>query len=232
VSTHETVRACQHLVRVTLDPDQPGQICSAADGVELESGSAYVVSTEEGLRLGRLAGYELPVLRQPASRVVGTLLRRADSGDVQRAEELAALEHDVAVYCRQRAKELDLPIRPVVVHAPLDRDTVYVCYSAEERVDIRTLARDMTRRFQRRVELRQVGVRDQAKLCGGFGPCGRTLCCTSHMSKFNSITIRMAKAQRLSLNPSRISGMCGRLMCCLSHEAPAGKPSGRGRRNG
>jgi cell fate regulator YaaT (PSP1 superfamily) len=110
-------------------------------------------------------------------------------------------------------------MRPVTAIVPLDRDTVVITFAAEERVDFRELLRDLGRRTRRRVELRQIGVRDQAKASGGWGPCGRTLCCSTFMARFNSVTIRMAKAQRLSLNPSRISGMCGRLMCCLAHEA-------------
>jgi len=102
-------------------------------------------------------------------------------------------------------------------------------FAAEERVDLKELVRAMSRQLRRRVELRQVGVRDQAKLSGGWGPCGRMLCCSAHMSRFASISIRMAKAQNLSLNPARISGMCGRLMCCLSHEAGDGAPRGRAR---
>ena len=112
---------------------------------------------------------------------------------------------------------------------PLDRDTIVITFAAEERVDFRELLRDLGRRTRRRVELRQIGVRDQAKASGGWGPCGRMLCCSTFMTRFNSVTIRMAKAQKLSLNPTRISGMCGRLMCCLAHEAneadAARKPS-------
>jgi cell fate regulator YaaT (PSP1 superfamily) len=223
MSATPPVQATPRLVRITIQDGLPGQTCAAADGVDLERDGWYVIETEEGERLGKLAGYELPVLRTAGQRILGTLVRRAGRRDCERGEALSSLAQEIAAFCRQRARELSLPVRPVSVHVPLDRDTVYLCYSAEERVDNRVLTKDLARRFHRRFELRQVGVRDQAKLCGGFGPCGRTLCCTAHMSRFSSITIRMAKAQRLSLNPTRISGMCGRLMCCLSHEMPVGR---------
>jgi cell fate regulator YaaT (PSP1 superfamily) len=211
-------------IRVTLAPGLPGQLCQASAGLELEEGAWYIVGTEEGERLGRLASYELPVLRKSPGRPVGTLLRRAVAAEVEHGEQVAQLEQEALTFCRKRARELGLPLRPVAAVVPLDRETVYMTFAAEERVDLRELLRDLGRHLRRRVELRQIGVRDQAKLAGGWGPCGRPQCCSLYMSRFNSITIRMAKAQHLSLNPSRISGMCGRLMCCLSYEMPVPPP--------
>jgi cell fate regulator YaaT (PSP1 superfamily) len=195
--------------------------------VELEIGGAYVVASADGERVGRLAGHEIPVLRPCSDRVAGSVLRRAVPNEVARAEELALVARDALRFCRERARELNVPMRPVSAIVPLDRDTLVITFAAEERVDFRALLRDLGRRTRRRVELRQIGVRDQAKSSGGWGPCGRMLCCSTFMARFNSVTIRMAKAQKLSLNPTRISGMCGRLMCCLAHEAP---PEGSGKR--
>jgi cell fate regulator YaaT (PSP1 superfamily) len=199
--------------------------------VAARSGDWYVIRTDDGERLGRVAGFELPVVRACAGRPAGTVLRAASPEEVETARRLADGERDALLLCRQRSRELKLPIRPVAALIPLDRDVVIMTFAAEERVDLKELVRTLSRQLRRRVEMRQVGVRDQAKFAGGWGPCGRTLCCSSHMTRFASISIRMAKAQNLSLNPARISGMCGRLMCCLSHEAPAGAARPRSQRD-
>jgi len=209
------------LVRVSLSPGLPGQPCQRGAAVETRVGEWYVVRTNDGERLGRIAEFELPVLRPGGGRPVGTVVRPASGEEIERGRRLAEIEREVLALFRQRARELHLEVRPVAAVAPLDRESVViVTYAAEERSDVKELVRALSRQLRRRVELRQVGVRDQAKLAGGWGPCGRMLCCSSHMTRFTSISIRMAKAQNLSLNPARISGMCGRLMCCLSHEAP------------
>jgi len=207
------------LVRVVLNEDLPGCVCSVGEGVDVEVGAVYVVATADGERLGRLARFELPVLRPCGERVVGTLVRRASADDLERGREMAFRERELVEFLRRRARELSLPLRPIAAVFPLDRNEAYVSFAAEDRVDFRDLLRELGRRAHRRVELRQVGVRDQARLSGGWGPCGRALCCATFMTRFSSVTIRMAKAQNLSLNPARISGMCGRLMCCLAHEA-------------
>jgi cell fate regulator YaaT (PSP1 superfamily) len=207
------------VVRISFSPDLPGQICNATDGVQLRPGSWYVVACREGERVGQLVAGEVPLLRPCAERAVGTVVRAASEAEVNRAGELAGVARDALRFCRERARELDLAMRPVSAVVPLDHDTIAIAFAAEQRVDFRELLRDLAHRTRRRVELRQIGVRDQARACGGWGPCGRTLCCSTFMARFNSVTIRMAKAQKLSLNPTRISGMCGRLMCCLAHEA-------------
>lgn len=216
-------------VRISFSADLPGQICQVAEGVKLGIGEWYVVASGEGERVGRLAGFELPVLRPCADRCAGTVVRGALSKEVERGRQLADIEREALQFCRHRALDLNLPMRPVFAVAPLDRDVLIVAFAAEERIDFRELLRDLSRRMRRRVELRQIGVRDQAKASGGWGPCGRVLCCSTFMARFSSVTIRMAKAQRLSLNPARISGMCGRLMCCLAHEDADGKNAGAGK---
>ncbi len=211
-------------VRITFSRELPGQVCSLKPGVELEAGALYVVTCADGERVGRLAAHEVPVVRPCTERVAGNVTRRATPAEVTRAGELDLVARDALRFCHERARELNLALRPVAAIVPLDRDTVVITFAAEERVDFRELLRDLGRRTRRRVELRQIGVRDQAKASGGWGPCGRMLCCSTFMARFNSVTIRMAKAQKLSLNPARISGMCGRLMCCLAHEAATADP--------
>jgi cell fate regulator YaaT (PSP1 superfamily) len=210
------------LVRVTFAPGTVGHVCQQAGTTAARSGEWYVIRTDDGERLGRIASFELPVFRPTAGRPAGTVVRPASAAEIEAGRRLAGIERDAMQLCRQRARELRLEIRPVSALVPLDRDVVILTFAAEERTDLKELVRTLSRQLRRRVELRQVGVRDQAKSAGGWGPCGRTLCCSTHMTRFASISIRMAKAQNLSLNPARISGMCGRLMCCLSHEAPAG----------
>jgi cell fate regulator YaaT (PSP1 superfamily) len=218
-------------VRVTFAAGAVGQVCQQVEAVTARSGDWYVVRTDDGERLGRVAGFELPVVRPCGGRPAGTVLRAASPEEIEAARRLADDEREAFLLLRQRARELKLPIRPVAALIPLDRDVVIMTFAAEERVDLKELVRTLSRQLRRRVEMRQIGVRDQAKSAGGWGPCGRTLCCSSHMTRFASISIRMAKAQNLSLNPARISGMCGRLMCCLSHEAPAGAARPRSQRD-
>ena len=217
------------LVRLSFNDDLPDVVCRLAEGVELVAGRRYVVETADGERLGRLRQFRLPVVKGPAGAVAGTVVRSATPADEDRNRELEAMAADALRYCREWARREKVDLRPVWAFAPLDRNTLLISFSAEQRIDFRALLRDLGRRSRRRVELRQIGVRDQAKANGGWGPCGRILCCSTFMERFNSVTIRMAKAQNLSLNPSRISGMCGRLMCCLAHEAPAAAGRGRGR---
>jgi cell fate regulator YaaT (PSP1 superfamily) len=206
-------------MRVAFSGNLPGQVCTLAAGAEVGAGDWCVVSTTDGQRIGRVARYLLPVLPVCRARAAGTVLRQATESEVRRAEELTRVERDALTFCRHRAEELGLALRPVTAIAPLDRSVLLMTFAAEGRIDYRPLLKDIGRRTRRRVTLRQVGVRDQAKGAGGWGPCGRTLCCSTFMARFSSVTIRMAKAQNLSLSPSRISGMCGRLLCCLAHEA-------------
>ena len=222
------------LLRVAFNGDLPGQACALAEGAEVGAGDWCVVATPEGQRVGRVARFVLPTLPACRNRAAGTVLRRATDGEVQRAEEMGRVERDALTYCRHRAAELGLALRPVSAVAPIDRSVLLMTFAAEGRVDFRPLLKDIGRRTRRRVTLRQVGVRDQAKGVGGWGPCGRTLCCSTFMARFSSVTIRMAKAQNLSLSPSRISGMCGRLLCCLAHEAapPADRAPARPPANG
>jgi cell fate regulator YaaT (PSP1 superfamily) len=208
------------LVRMRLDAVQPPQVCILGDGLTVEAGRRYVVTSVDGERIGEPACFEPAARPACRHRVVGTVTREATCADVERETRQAALRTEVLAYCRQRVRDLDLPVWPVAVATTLDRDTVTLTYAAEQRIDLRSLARELARRAHRRVELRSVGVRDKAKTCGGLGRCGRMLCCTTFMTRFTSVTIRMAKAQSLALNPARISGQCGRLMCCLAHEEP------------
>src|SRR5699024_10803505 len=121
--------------------------------------------------------------------------------------------------CVSRIKEHDLEMNVVDVEYTFDRNKVIFYFTAEGRVDFRELVKDLASLFKTRIELRQIGVRDEAKMLGGVGPCGRMLCCSTFLGDFDSVSIKMAKDQSLSLNPAKISGLCGRLMCCLKYES-------------
>src|SRR3989304_5915806 len=140
------IRPRADLVRMTFSSDLPGQICALKAGVEVEVGASYVVASSDGERVGRLLGHEIPVMRPCAERVTGSVLRRAAPGEMARAEELALVARDALRFCRDRARELNLPMRPVTATVPLDRDTIVITFAAEERVDFRELLRDPGRR--------------------------------------------------------------------------------------
>ena len=203
-------------VPVVVDPDQPPLACRAGN-IDLQHGEACVVDTPDGQYLGRVTAFALPALKNPR-RTAARIVRRANAEDEKRHEDTGHLVREIERYLRRRTKELDLELHPFKVRLPLSGRKAVVYFSAEKRVDYRALQRDLGKRFRRRIEMRSMGVRDGARLCGGLGPCGRSLCCTTFMSRFHSVTVRMAKRQNLSLNPTKISGLCGRLMCCLAHE--------------
>jgi cell fate regulator YaaT (PSP1 superfamily) len=146
------------------------------------------------------------------------VVRLATAEDESRHADMAQLARDIEEFLRGRTRELSLELRPLKVRVPLNGRKAIIFLTAEQRVDFRPLLRELGGRFRRRIEMRPFGVRDGARLTGGLGPCGRCLCCATFMEKFHSVTVRMAKRQRLSLNPAKISGLCGRLMCCLAHE--------------
>jgi len=146
------------------------------------------------------------------------VLRKAEPGDIERARELEQKAEEVLIECGKMVAELGLPMKLLSAEFNLEGNRLTILFSAEQRVDFRELVRRLTRQFKVRLELRQIGTRDEAKLVGGFGRCGRPLCCMSFITDFEPVSIRMAKDQDLPLNPMKISGICGRLMCCLGYE--------------
>ncbi len=148
----------------------------------------------------------------------GRVIRYCDDEDKANVEHLAELEAEAIEICKDRVKAHGLPMKLLATDYRYDRSKVTFHFSAENRVDFRQLVRDLASIFKCRIELHQIGIRDEAKLYPGCGPCGETLCCQRHLTKFTSVSIRMARLQNLPLNPSKISGNCGRLMCCLNYE--------------
>jgi len=187
--------------------------------IDLEVNDYVVVETTRGLELGHVVISPKQVLVSEISTPLKLVLRKAEPEDVKRAQELENKESEALAECSKLIAKLQLPMKLLSAEYNLDDSRLVFFFSAPERVDFRELVRELTSRFKIRVELRQVGPRDEAKLIGGFGRCGRPLCCMSFLSEFAPVSIRMAKEQDLPLNPMKISGVCGRLLCCLVYES-------------
>jgi cell fate regulator YaaT (PSP1 superfamily) len=185
---------------------------------ELEVNDYVVVETARGLELGQVVISPGQVLASDVEKPLKSVVRKAEPEDIQHAEELEVKEREALAECGKLIEKLDLPMKLLSAEYNLDGSRLTLFFSAAERVDFRELVRELAKRLKVRVEMRQTGPRDAAKLTGGCGRCGRPLCCTSFLSKFDPVSMRMAKDQGLPLNPMKISGVCGRLMCCLVYE--------------
>ncbi len=186
---------------------------------ELQVNDQVVVKTARGLELGCVVIAPKQVLDSEVPGPLKSVVRKATDEDFRRAQELEGKSRQALIKCGELIKKLKLPMKLLSAEYDLSGRRLTFFFSAEDRVDFRELVKELTSHFKVRVELRQVGTRDEAKLVGGFGRCGRPLCCMSFLSEFNPVSIRMAKEQNLPLNPMKISGICGRLMCCLGYES-------------
>jgi cell fate regulator YaaT (PSP1 superfamily) len=193
------------------------------DSLMLQRGDKCVVESEHGLEIAT-------VVTPPHNMEIGTqppafkpVCRKATVEDLELAEAYKQRAKDALARCRQWVQETGLPMKPVSVDFTLDGEKAIFYFTAEERVDFRGLVKYLASQLKIRIEMRQIGVRDEAKLLGGYGVCGRPLCCATFLTEFGPVSVRMAKDQGLALNPSRISGVCGRLKCCLAYEAPVYK---------
>jgi len=188
-------------------------------GLELEVNDYVVVETSRGTELGKVVTAPRQVLANEANEPFKPVTRKAEPDDVSRIQELEASAEEAHIECGKMIDELQLPMKLLSAEYNIDGSRLTFLFSAEQRVDFRELVRRLTKQFKVKVELRQVGTRDEAKLIGGFGRCGRPLCCMSFITDFAPVSIRMAKDQNLPLNPMKISGVCNRLMCCLGYES-------------
>jgi cell fate regulator YaaT (PSP1 superfamily) len=188
---------------------------------DLQMGIQVVVETARGQEIGNVV---IPVRDVPEKNLVLPLkkvVRVATDHDRRKVEENRQKEAVAFSRCQQKIAEHGLDMKLVGVEYTFDRNKIIFFFTSEERVDFRELVKDLASIFKTRIELRQIGVRDEAKIKGGIGPCGRAFCCSTFLEEFEPVSIRMAKGQNLSLNPTKISGVCGRLMCCLRFEASA-----------
>lgn len=188
-------------------------------GIDLKVDDYIVVETTRGIELGYVVIAPKQVLVNEITTPLKPVIRKAEEDDIEHAQEIASKEEEVLTECGKLIEKLNLPMKLLSAEYNLDESRLTFFFSAEERVDFRELVRKLTNRFKTRVELRQIGPRDEAKLVGGLGKCGRPLCCESFLSEFAPVSIKMAKEQDLSLNPMKISGLCGRLLCCLGYES-------------
>ncbi|MFW6125791.1 MAG: PSP1 domain-containing protein [Chloroflexota bacterium] len=188
-------------------------------GCDLEVNDWVVVETERGSEVGRVVIAPKQVLSSETGEPLKPVVRKAEEEDLQRRDEFAGKAQEALTQCQEMASRLNLPMKMLSAEYNPDGTRLTFCFSAEGRVDFRDLLRELSSTFNSRIELRQVGSRDEAKLLGGIGRCGRPLCCTTHLCEFNPVTIKMAKEQDLPLNPMKISGVCGRLLCCLNYES-------------
>ncbi|ACL01735.1 PSP1 domain protein [Desulfatibacillum aliphaticivorans] len=184
----------------------------------LAKGDKVVVETEQGLGFGTVATTARQVSEEMLKLPLKKIHRIATQEDLDQYESVLLLEKDAFDYCEKAIGELKLEMNLFSVDASFDSSKLTFFFTADGRVDFRELVKTLVRHFRVRIELRQIGVRHQAKMCGGLGRCGRETCCTSFMSGFVPVSVKMAKVQNLSLNPTKISGLCGRLMCCLTFE--------------
>jgi len=187
-------------------------------GVSVRKGDYAVVQTERGVSLGevvqRLDDYAPKAAKSPAHKV----LRSATADDIRAHQENARREGEAEAFCARRIAERGLPMKLVRAEYLLDRSKAVFYFTADGRIDFRELVKDLAHELRTRIEMRQIGVRDEARVVGGVGPCGKGLCCATFLADFEPITVKMAKDQKLSLNPAKLSGVCGRLMCCLIYE--------------
>ncbi|HHV78601.1 MAG TPA: stage 0 sporulation family protein [Firmicutes bacterium] len=181
-------------------------------------GDQVIVETARGTEFGQVVSAPTEVPEDQVVQPLKKVLRKATENDIRQAEELRNKEQEAMAICAERIAAHGLDMNLVDVEYSFDGSKVIFYFTAEGRVDFRELVRDLASIFKTRIELRQIGVRDEAKFLGGLGPCGREICCKKFLTEFRPVSIRMAKDQNLSLNPTKISGLCGRLMCCLRFE--------------
>lgn len=185
---------------------------------ELEIDDRVIVETTRGTEMGVIVQ---PIHDVPSSKLKGKLkqvIRKATPVDLLQAEKYKAQEPLALEKCKRLVKEMKLPIKVLQADYNFDGSRLIFSFVSEQRIDFRDLAKELARSFRTRIEMKQVGARDETKFLDGYGRCGRRLCCSSWLTDFHTVSIRMAKRQNLPLAPSEISGICGRLLCCLAYE--------------
>lgn len=184
----------------------------------LKQGDPVIVETEKGLGFGTVVIAPISAEERPSDKPLKKIFRLASESDFRQTEKNLELEKTAHTYCVKCIKEIGLQMNLFAVESTFDASRLTFFFTAEGRIDFRELVKMLVKEFRTRIEMRQVGIRNQAKMCGGIGRCGREICCSAFIEQFEPVSIRMAKEQNLSLNPTKISGQCGRLMCCLNYE--------------
>lgn len=188
---------------------------------KLKTGDKVIVETARGIECGVVALPNKDVSEEELIHPLKPMIRKANDNDLSHIEENKKREKEAFSICEKKIAEHNLEMNLVDVEYTFDNNKILFYFTADGRVDFRALVKDLASVFRTRIELRQIGVRDEAKMLGGLGVCGRPFCCHSYMGDFQPVSIKMAKEQGLSLSPVKISGTCGRLMCCLKYEQDA-----------
>lgn len=188
------------------------------DTIDVKSNDFVIVETARGVEFGHVVLGPRNISKEEIITPLKKVLRIASDEDFVTHRNNKKKSKEAMETCEKKIKEHGLEMRLVDVEFTFDNNKVIFYFTADGRVDFRDLVKDLAAIFKTRIELRQIGVRDEAKMIGGMGPCGKQVCCTQFLGEFNPVSIKMAKEQSLSLNPTKISGLCGRLMCCLKYE--------------
>lgn len=198
---------------------KPGKIYFFDPGyIQLQNGDKVIVDTSMGEDVGEVVINKRELPDEKFTKELKKVVRIATQKDLKKLEEIKEKEKKAFTVCEEKIKEHNLPMNLVEVEFKFDNSKVIFYFTADDRVDFRELVKDLAAIYKTRIELRQIGVRDEVKKIGGNGVCGRELCCCTFLKDFDMVSIKMAKEQNSSLNPSKISGNCGRLMCCLKYE--------------
>lgn len=196
-----------------------GKIYFFAPGkFEIKQGSHVIVETARGIEYGRVVSGPKEVKDEDVVQPLKSVIRLATDQDRKVVEKNKQKEKDAFKICQEKIRKHGLEMKLVDVEYTFDGNKILFYFTADGRIDFRELVKDLAAVFRTRIELRQIGVRDETKIKGGIGICGRPLCCSTYLTEFSAVSIKMAKEQNLSLNPTKISGVCGRLMCCLTNE--------------
>ncbi len=190
-------------------------------GIKAEQGEYVIVETQNGIEIGTVSAANHEVAKDAIVKPLKKVIRKATEKDMARREDNKRKEKEAFGICEELILAHKLDMKLVEVEYSFDANKIVFFFTSDGRVDFRELVKDLASRFHTRIELRQIGVRDEAKMLGGLGICGRPYCCKQFLSDFQPVSIKMAKEQGLSLNPTKISGSCGRLMCCLKYEQDA-----------
>lgn len=200
----------------------------SAAGIELEKGDMVIVDTARGMEMGQVTSKLGQAFENDTSSNLKSVMRKATDEDIENAKKISLKENEALGECENLVARIKLPMKLISAEYNFDGSRLTIFFGSEGRVDFRELVRELSRKLRVRVEMRQVGPRDEAKMIGGFGRCGRPLCCAGFLSEFRPVSIKMAKEQDLPLNPMKISGVCGRLLCCLSFECEQYKEMKKG----
>jgi cell fate regulator YaaT (PSP1 superfamily) len=185
---------------------------------DLEPGQKVIVETDISIEAGTVCEKEKNMESAPEGEFIGKIIRKATEDDFKRIADNEVRSSKISNTVLQRVREHGLEMKLTRVHYSFDRSKLFIYYTSESRVDFRELIKDLGHLLKTRIQMVQIGVRDESKMVGGIGICGRTLCCQNFLKDFDSVTIDMAKEQDLSLNTSKLSGLCGRLLCCIAYE--------------